>query len=110
MKKQITTFSLLFAVLACFVFESKAGTAIIKLQVEYQTKLIGIDVEQRRFSWQTQCDQRGESQQAYRLLVSESSENLEAGMFVYDSGKKETSESVGIEYHGGALKPTTRYF
>ena len=110
MKKQITTFSLLFAVLACFVFESKAGTAIIKLQVEYQTNPIGIDVEQPRFSWQMQSDQRGESQQAYRLLVSESSENLEAGMFVYDSGKKETSESVGIEYHGGALKPTTRYF
>ena len=86
MKKQITTFSLLFAVLACFVFESKAGTAIIKLQVEYQTNPIGIDVEQPRFSWQMQSDQRGESQQAYRMLVSECSENLVAGLLVDDSG------------------------
>lgn len=88
MKKQITTFSLLFAVLVCFVFESKAGTAIKKLQVEYQTNPIGIDVEQPRFSWQMQSDQRGESQQAYRLLVSESSKILKLGCLCTIAGKR----------------------
>ena len=47
---------------------------------------------------------------AYRLVVSDSEDNLNRGNYVYDSGKTNSGLSVGIKYAGAALKPATRYY
>lgn len=77
-----------------------------KLQVEYATTPLGIDVETPRFSWRMEAtaDERGLSQTACRIVVTD-----EAGMQVWDSGKINDGNSLNIEYAGLPLKATTRY-
>lgn len=83
---------------------SKAG--IQNLKVEYTETPLGIDVDKPRFSWQMVVgnDERGYSQKAFQLLVSD-----EKGKQVWDSGKRETDISLNIEYAGIPLNPSTRY-
>lgn len=91
-------------------FPAGAETAIKHLQVEYQTNPLGIDVSKPRFNWQMDADRYGAEQQAYRLMVSASADDLRNGQYVYDSGKVSSDSSVGITYEGSALKPETRYY
>ncbi|MBG49684.1 MAG: alpha-L-rhamnosidase [Pseudozobellia sp.] len=83
-----------------------AQSNIDHLQVEYQPKPLGIDVQTPHFSWQmvTKNGVRGQAQSAYRILVID-----ERGRFVWDSGKVDDNHSVGIAYEGEQLAPTTRY-
>ena len=58
------------AVLVCLLLGSVkisavSPTIIKKLQVEYMTDPIGIDVEQPVFSWQMESQERGQKQTAY---------------------------------------------
>lgn len=79
---------------------------LTSLKVEYTDTPIGIDVVKPRFSWQmTATDgKRGVFQTAYQILVTD-----QDGTLTWDSGKNETGVSLGIEYNGIPLKPTTRY-
>ncbi len=99
----------------CFLFfvlvNSLPGMAdtpfqLKKLQVEYATTPLGIDVENPRFSWRMEAtaDERGLSQAACRIVVTD-----EAGMQVWDSGKINDGNSLNIEYAGLPLKAATRY-
>ena len=85
-----------------------AGTSfeLKKLQVEYATTPLGIDVEKPRFSWQMEglTDERGLSQLAYRITVAD-----EEGVQVWDSGKTTDDRSLNIEYAGLPLRAATRY-
>ncbi|MBN1820700.1 MAG: family 78 glycoside hydrolase catalytic domain [Prolixibacteraceae bacterium] len=67
---------------------------------------LGIDIQQPHFSWQMETPDnfRGCFQTAYHLVVTDQS-----GEQVWDSGKQEKSESIGIKYEGASLKPETRY-
>ncbi len=105
MKKKL--FSSLFA-LASFGFATAQTIGV--LTTEYMQTPVGIDVAQPQFGWQMQSDRYGAQQKAYRLVVANSQENLEAGKYVYDSGKVGSGESVGIKYAGPTLKPSSRYF
>lgn len=77
-----------------------------KLQVEYATTPLGIDVEKPRFSWQMEAltDERGLTQTARQIIVTD-----EAGTQVWDSRKIADDKSLNIEYAGLPLKATTRY-
>lgn len=86
------------------------NTRIGQLQVEYTTNPIGIDVARPRFSWQMTSERRGANQTAYQLLIAGSEQELQAGKYLYDTGKTVSSESVAIAYEGDALQPSTRYF
>ena len=85
-------------------------TVIRKQQVEYTTNPIGIDVEKPRFSWQIDSDKRGVLQSSYQIQIAKSPEELSTGIYLYDSGEKKSSESVGIPYEGPVLQPSTRYY
>ncbi len=100
-------FSSLLA-LASFGFATAQTIGV--LTTEYMHDPIGIDVAQPQFGWQMQSDRYGAQQKAYRLVVANSEDNLNAGKYVYDSGKVSSGESVGIKYAGTALKPCSRYF
>lgn len=77
-----------------------------KLQVEYATTPLGIDVEKPRFSWQMEegTDERGLAQTARQIIVID-----EAGTQVWDSQKITDDKSLNIEYAGLPLRAATRY-
>jgi alpha-L-rhamnosidase len=72
---------------------------------------LGIDDALPRFSWQLRDSRQGASQSAYQLLVASKPELLAVGKAdVWDSGRVASGQSVGIQYAGSALAPSTRYF
>lgn len=77
-----------------------------KLQVDYQTNPLGIDVSTPRFSWQMHAldARRGYAQTAYQLVVTDSQNRI-----VWDSKKVSSGISHGITYEGTNLLATTRY-
>jgi alpha-L-rhamnosidase len=83
-----------------------AQTNPAKLQVEYQSELLGMDIEVPRFSWQmvTNDTKRGIYQTAYQIVATD-----EKGTVVWDSGKVDSDISLGIQYEGSKLQPTTKY-
>lgn len=86
-----------------------SAAEITKLQTEYMSRPIGIDVARPRFSWQISAEGYGARQTAYQLLIAESEEALAKGNYWYDSGRQESADAVHVSYQGEALRPTTRY-
>jgi alpha-L-rhamnosidase len=83
----------------------EAELKIKNLKVESSVNPIGIDVVQPRFSWQLESPVRGAVQTAYQILVATSPERLNPGTAdLWDSGKTESGETVGISYGGQALQ------
>ncbi|MDR0574413.1 MAG: glycoside hydrolase family 78 protein [Tannerella sp.] len=87
-----------------------ASTSIVNLRTEYLDAPTGIDEMQPRFSWQMASDRIGAAQNAYRVLVAAGEDKLEAGEYVFDTGKIVSGASVGIRYRGDVLRPSTQYF
>ncbi|REH00425.1 alpha-L-rhamnosidase [Flavobacterium aquicola] len=79
---------------------------ITKLQTEYQTTPLGIDIQKPVFSWKMEADSnlRSLSQKSYQIKVTD-----ENGKVAWNSNKTESSISVGIPYKGEDLKAATRY-
>ncbi len=97
-------FILFISAISC---NTKQGTDILSydLTCEYTTNPMGIEVFSPRLSWKLKSDQRGQEQTAYRILVAASEEQLdnESGD-LWDSGKKESTQSINISYTGLPLK------
>jgi alpha-L-rhamnosidase len=99
--------TVLFAtVLLICITNLLANFSLQKLQVNYQVTPLGTDIKIPQFSWQMKAldNQRGYQQQAYQIIVTDAAFNI-----IWNSGKVESDISVGIEYNGGVLKPTSRY-
>ena len=85
--------------------------APVKLRVEQRVNPLGIDVMQPALSWQNDSVERNWRQSAYRVRVASTAAGLaSAKADVWDSGRVDSSESVGIVYAGPELKPRQRYF
>src|SRR5581483_7145949 len=82
-----------------------ASAKPVHLRCDYLQNPVGIDGPAPRFSWQSDNTERNWRQAAYRITVTDSSSAQ-----VWDSGRREWSESVGIVYRGIALQPRTRYY
>ena len=81
------------------------------LQVDNLTVPLGIDDPAPRFSWQLHDPSRGAMQTAYRITVASRADRLLADKpDVWDSGRVESAQSLGVPYGGPALKPSTRYY
>ncbi len=90
---------------------SAVYAAPVRLRVEQRTNPLGIDVVRPVFSWQSDATERDWKQTGYRILVAESAAALRQGMGdVWDSGRVDSSESVGIAYGGPELTSRKRYF
>lgn len=86
------------------------NTSIINLEVCHSENPLGIDEEIPTFHWQMSSTERGASQTAYQITVAKSKEDLAYGNYTWDSGKMNSSDSVGICYEGQPLEPRQRYF
>ncbi|EEG31538.1 Alpha-L-rhamnosidase N-terminal domain protein [[Clostridium] methylpentosum DSM 5476] len=83
------------------------ATAILNLRTEDQTNPIGIDDTAPTFSWQMKSSELGQKQTAYRVVVATDSELTDV---VWDSDRQLDSRSVGIQYQGPPLDPSTVYY
>lgn len=64
-----------------------------------------------RFSWRVESDERGWGQQAYRILVASSREQLtRAHGDLWDSGMVASSNSTAVEYDSEPLAPDEIYY
>ncbi|MCH3969536.1 MAG: glycoside hydrolase family 78 protein [Prevotella sp.] len=94
----------------CTSLKAKSRMEITDLLTNYETTPYGVEGKPV-FSWKMDVGRGYKSlQKAYRVLVGESPEDLQNGIYVYDSGKITSGLSVSIPYNGRALQPCTRYF
>ena len=85
--------------------------APVHLRCESLQNPLGIDSAIPRFSWQSDNSERNWRQSAYQILVATNPKQLDAGRGdVWDSGKVNASESVGIAYGGPQLESRKRYY
>ena len=97
------------AVLACASFPLPAAGAdpsfsISNLATDYLTNPVGIEADSVSFSWNMDSNVIGKKQTAYQIQVFRADDDSS----VWDSGKVESSQSVGIAC-GGALAEETAY-
>jgi alpha-L-rhamnosidase len=88
-----------------------ASATPVRLRCEYMQNPLGIDTIAPRLSWQSDSTQRNWKQSAYELMVASSSNRLQSNQAdIWDSGKTQSDESVGIAYKGPALESRKRYY
>jgi alpha-L-rhamnosidase len=76
----------------------------VRLRCGYRVDPLSIDETAPTLSWALEGEGRGQTQSAYRVLVAGNGEDLQAEEnLLWDSGRVESSRSVGIEYEGEAL-------
>lgn len=97
---------LFFCVAACIPGIAQK-LQLAELTTEYQTKPIGLDVIQPRFSWVLVSPQRDILQTAYELRVS-SDGNFKS--IVWQTGKVSSDQSAFIPYSGTPLKARQNYY
>ena len=97
-------------VIAIVILASAAFASPVRLRCEYLQNPLGIDTAFPHLSWQSHSDERNWKQGAYEVLVATNDESLRAGKAdIWDSGKVDSAESVGIVYRGPALESRKRY-
>ncbi len=88
-----------------------AGNTIKELKCEYRIDPQGIDIIRPRLSWILESNERGQTQTAYQILVSENREDLLHGKGeLWDSGKVISSQSVNVIYSGVDLQSRQRCY
>ena len=86
------------------VFADETGdVTIYDMMTEDLVEPIGIDDSTPTFSWKMASKVIGQKQTAYQLTVKQGE------VIVWDSGKVDSDESVGIVYGGQALTSSTEY-
>src|SRR6187402_3907513 len=93
----------LFCVLIFFATVVNAQVKVEHLLCENQTNPIGLDVQQPRFSWQLESEQRNISQTSYEIIVSSGKTTA------WKSGKINSDRSVQVPYAGTALQSGKKY-
>ena len=97
-------------VIASIVLTSTLSATPVRLRCEYLENPLGIDVAAPHLSWQSDNAERNWTQGAYQVLVASSDERLGGGKAdIWDSGRVDSAESVGIVYRGPALASRKRY-
>ncbi len=79
------------------------------LKTEYTDHLLGTDCVKPRFFWQLTSDVRGCRQSAYQILVERLDAFGNPAETVWESGRVEAADGIGIPYEGKALIPETEY-
>jgi alpha-L-rhamnosidase len=82
-----------------------------RLRCEYLDGPLCIDANPPRLSWVVESDARGARQTAYHIMVASTPELLAGGHGdLWDSGKRESDDSVLIPYGGVALRSCQRCY
>ena len=83
--------------------KEECNMKIYDLRTEYRKSPFGLSVRQPRFSWKIRSDEKNVMQTICRIRVMDG-ENC-----VWDTGMRESSDSVLIPYEGMPLKDETLY-
>ncbi len=98
-------------VVAIVVLTSAASATPVHLRCEYLENPLGIDKAAPHLSWQSDSSERNWKQAGYEILVAGAADPLRTGKAdVWDSGKVNSEESVGIAYGGPPLDSRRRYY
>lgn len=81
---------------------------VFNLTCEYQRTPLGLDMKKPRVSWKTQSDKRGTMQVAYQIQVSQIEDNFQNPL--WDTGYRDSDQSIQIEYGGPDLTSRKRYY
>lgn len=82
-----------------------------RLRTEYLVNPVGIDEVRPRLSWVIESQERGQRQTAYRILVARTTKLLaENRGDLWDSGRVNSAESVGIVFSGAPLPSRQQCF
>jgi len=73
------------------------------LYIEYRKNPVGLDVKRPRFSWIIVSELKDVLQTAYRIVVTKEGEK------VWDTGKRENSQSILIDFEGAELEACSLY-
>jgi alpha-L-rhamnosidase len=96
----------LFGALAACLYAAPA-----RLTCDYLVNPLGIDSAAPRLAWQSNSTERNWRQSAYRILVASGADGLRSGKpDVWDSGRRESADSVSIAYAGPRLAAGKRYY
>lgn len=76
---------------------------IYDLEVEYRKEPVGLSVRVPRFSWKLESEERDTIQTAYHIQVLSEAET------VWDSGRRDSGQSVLISYEGTELEEEKEY-
>ena len=110
-EKNVQHFKSLSVVIAITILASAAFAAPVHLRCEYLENPLGIDSVRPHLSWQSDNTERNWKQSAYEIVVASDNSNLRAGKAdVWDSGKIDSTESVGIAYGGPPPESRRRYY
>ncbi len=106
--KYLLTSAYLFLFLAS---TSAQSLSIRQLRCEYLHNPLGIDAQQPRLSWQLQGEGRNRIQSAYQIQVAEDTLKWQSGKeLVWDSGKRQTEQSIWVPYQGLPLRSRQRCY
>ncbi len=88
-----------------------SAMTVSRLRCEYKTDPLGIDEASPRLSWVLESNQRGQTQTAYRILVSSSRDHLDLNQGdLWDTGKVASDATIQIPYQGKSLKSGRQCF
>lgn len=88
-----------------------AALVPVNLRCEYLENPVAVDTTKPRLSWEVTSAARGQSQTAYRVLVSSSTRKLAQDIGdLWDSGKVASGRTSQIEYRGQALHSRQQVF
>ncbi|WP_433788690.1 family 78 glycoside hydrolase catalytic domain [Actinoplanes sp. CA-252034] len=73
------------------------------LQTEQRTEPLGLGERSPRLSWRLRSDRHGAAQSAYRIIATAD------GATVWDTGRRESADTILIAWEGEELRSATRY-
>jgi alpha-L-rhamnosidase len=81
-----------------------------ELTTEQRSEPLGLGERRPRLSWKLSSDRQGVAQTAYRITAAACETDLdESARLLWDSGRRDSTETLLIEWDGPALQSATRY-
>ncbi|GLI00523.1 alpha-L-rhamnosidase [Phytohabitans aurantiacus] len=80
------------------------------LRTEQRHEPLGMGESRPRLSWRLESERRGAAQSAYRITAAEREADLDdPARLVWDSGRCEGGDGIGVPWNGQPLRSATRY-
>lgn len=98
----------------CFLMLTLTASAqnlsVSGLQVEHQINPMAVEPAIPRMSWKLASPGKNILQRSYEIRVGTDRNAVRSGKNLYWTSKKNTDQSILVEYEGPALKPGQRYY
>ena len=71
-----------------------------RLKINLMKEPLGVPKENLSFSWAFEDQDKNETQSAYQLVISETTEDFQQGVYLFDSGWTKNANSAGVMPEG----------